>query len=34
VVAGNDAGSKLVKAKQIGIEIWDEKRLQIELNKL
>jgi DNA ligase (NAD+) len=28
VIAGAEAGSKLEKAKELGIEIWDENRLQ------
>ncbi|KZB90497.1 DNA ligase (NAD(+)) LigA [Bacillus sp. VT 712] len=33
VIAGEDAGSKLAKANELGIEVWDEARLLIELNK-
>lgn len=35
VIAGADAGSKLAKAKQLNIEIWDETRFlqEIEQNK-
>lgn len=32
VIAGEDAGSKLTKAEQLGIEVWDEERLMEELN--
>lgn len=31
VIAGEDAGSKLTKAQQLGIEVWDEQRLLQEL---
>src|SRR5690606_29782415 len=31
VIAGEDAGSKLTKAEQLGIEIWNENRLVEEL---
>ncbi|WAA09196.1 NAD-dependent DNA ligase LigA [Fervidibacillus albus] len=33
VIAGTDAGSKLTKAESLGIEIWDEKRLLMELKQ-
>ncbi|MDP4086059.1 MAG: NAD-dependent DNA ligase LigA [Bacillota bacterium] len=33
VIAGSEAGSKLTKAEQLGIEVWDEEKLLIELNK-
>jgi DNA ligase (NAD+) len=33
VIAGEDAGSKLDKAKQLGIEIWDEARFLQEIQR-
>ena len=32
VIAGEDAGSKLTKAEQLGIEVWDENRLIEQLS--
>lgn len=33
VIAGIDAGSKLTKAKQLGIEVWDETRFLQEIER-
>lgn len=33
VIAGLDAGSKLVKAQELGIEVWDENRLMEEFEQ-
>ncbi|MGM9924870.1 MAG: NAD-dependent DNA ligase LigA [Bacillus sp. (in: firmicutes)] len=33
VIAGADAGSKLAKAQELGVEVWDEDKLIEELNK-
>lgn len=33
VIAGEDAGSKLAKARELGIEVWDEDRLIEQLQQ-
>ncbi|MGM0852159.1 MAG: NAD-dependent DNA ligase LigA [Bacillota bacterium] len=33
VIAGEEAGSKLVKANELNIEVWDEDKLMEELNR-
>jgi DNA ligase (NAD+) len=33
LVAGEDAGSKLAKAKELGVAVWDENRFKEELNQ-
>ena len=32
LIAGEEAGSKLTKAEELGVEIWDESRLVAELS--
>jgi DNA ligase (NAD+) len=34
VIAGQEAGSKLTTAMDLGIEIWDEERLEAELSRI
>ena len=33
VIAGEEAGSKLTKAEELGIDVWNEERLVEELSK-
>ncbi|MEB6549822.1 NAD-dependent DNA ligase LigA [Heyndrickxia sporothermodurans] len=33
VIAGADAGSKLTKANELGIEVWDEEKMLEEINR-
>ena len=32
VIAGENAGSKLKKAQELGVEVWDEKQLMASLS--
>jgi len=33
VIAGEKAGSKLARARELEVEVWDEKRLSLALSK-